>query len=49
MEMSNELGTLESGKLADMVVLDGNPPDGYWNLLNTKVVVKGGLVMVDKR
>jgi hypothetical protein len=31
------------------VVLDGNPLDGYWNLLNTKVVIKGGEVVVDKR
>ena len=48
-EKSHELGTLESGKLADIVLLDGNPLDGYWNLLNTRVVIKGGEVMVDKR
>ena len=48
-DKSGELGTLEPGKLADMVVLDGNPLDGYWNLLNTKVVIKGGEVVVDKR
>ena len=34
---------------SDMVVLDGSPLDGYWNLLNAKVVIKGGIVMVDKR
>lgn len=48
-QMSDDLGTLEQGKLADMVVLDGNPLEGYWNLLNVKVVIKGGEVMVDKR
>jgi imidazolonepropionase-like amidohydrolase len=42
-------GTLEAGKLADLVVLDGNPLDGYWNLLNTKVVIKGGTIVSDKR
>lgn len=48
-DRSDQLGTLEPGKLADIVVLDGNPLEGYWNLLNVRVVVKGGVIVVDKR
>jgi imidazolonepropionase-like amidohydrolase len=48
-EMSDQLGTLETGKLADIVLLGGNPLDGYWNLLTTKVVIKGGVIVSDQR
>jgi len=48
-QMSDQLGTLEAGKLADLILLDGDPREGYWNWLKTKVVVKGGAVVVDKR
>jgi len=27
----------------------GNPLDGYWNLLSTKVVLKGGVIVSDQR
>ena len=42
-------GTLEPGKLADLLVLGGNPYDGFWYFMNPVVVVKGGVVVVDKR
>jgi imidazolonepropionase-like amidohydrolase len=48
-EMSSQLGTLEPGKFGDIVLLGGNPLDGYWNMLNTKVVVKGGVIVSDQR
>jgi imidazolonepropionase-like amidohydrolase len=48
-QMSDQLGTLEPGKLADIILLDGNPMEGYWNMLRTKVVLKGGVTVVDKR
>jgi imidazolonepropionase-like amidohydrolase len=47
-EMSDQLGTLEPGKLADMVILDGNPMEGYWNFLKAKATIVGGRVAVDK-
>lgn len=46
---SEDLGTLEPGKLADIVILEGNPLEGYWNLLNTRTVIKGGEILVDNR
>ena len=48
-DREGDIGTLEPGKLGDIVVLAGNPLDGYWNFLTAVVVVKGGVVMVDKR
>jgi imidazolonepropionase-like amidohydrolase len=48
-QMGDQLGTLEPGKLADIILLDGDPLEGYWNMLKTKVVLKGGVVVVDKR
>ena len=47
-QMGDQLGTLEPGKLADIILLDGDPLEGYWNWLKTKLVVKGGTVVVDK-
>ena len=45
----HRIGSIEPGKLADITIVDGNPMDGYWNMLKTKIVLKGGKVVVDKR
>jgi imidazolonepropionase-like amidohydrolase len=47
--MAEDLGEIAPGKLADIILLDGDPLEGYWNWLKTTVVVKGGRVVVDKR
>jgi imidazolonepropionase-like amidohydrolase len=46
---ADEIGTLEPGKLADIILLDGNPPGGIQYMLKTKMVLRGGKVVVDKR
>ena len=48
-EKTADLGTLETGKLADIVLFTGNPMDGFWHMLDPRLVIKGGAVMVDKR
>jgi imidazolonepropionase-like amidohydrolase len=45
----DRLGTLEAGKFADMVILDGDPLANVANLLNVAMVIKGGQVVVEER
>jgi imidazolonepropionase-like amidohydrolase len=40
-----DLGTLEEGKLADIVLLDANPAEDIDNLKKIHAVVKGGAVV----
>ncbi len=47
--MTDDLGTLEAGKLADIVLVAGNPKDGFWHMLDARVVLKEGIIVVDKR
>jgi imidazolonepropionase-like amidohydrolase len=46
---SKDIGTLETGKLADLVVIDGDPLASVDDLLKVKTVIKDGQIVVDKR
>jgi imidazolonepropionase-like amidohydrolase len=48
-DRDKELGTLQAGKTADLVVLGGNPLVGYWNFMTAEVVIKDGKIVLDKR
>ncbi|MEN9705782.1 MAG: hypothetical protein RLZZ393_1661 [Pseudomonadota bacterium] len=43
-----EIGTLEPGKLADIVIVDGNPLARSADLMNVVTTIKGGVVVFEK-
>jgi imidazolonepropionase-like amidohydrolase len=45
---SEDLGTLEAGKLADMVLVDGNPLAELDALLDVVLVIRDGRIVLDK-
>jgi imidazolonepropionase-like amidohydrolase len=47
--VSDRLGTIEPGKLADLIAVDGDPLDDVSNLRRLRLVVKDGRVVVDRR
>lgn len=46
---AKNLGTLETGKIADLIMLDGDPLTDISALERVKLVVKDGVVMVDRQ
>ena len=48
-EVGDELGTVEAGKLADLIVVADNPLDDITNIRKLMLVVKEGQVVSDKR
>jgi imidazolonepropionase-like amidohydrolase len=47
--MADQIGTLEAGKLADIILIDGNPTQNIYEMLKTKIVLKEGKVVVGGR
>ena len=47
--LDDVLGTLEPGKIADIVIIDGNPLTDITDLERVRVVIQGGRIVVDKR
>ena len=47
--MADQIGTLEAGKLADIILIDGDATLNVYEMLKTKVVLKEGKIVVDKR
>lgn len=46
---ADQLGTLEAGKLADIVIVDGDPLTDIYDVLKVVTTVKGGVVVSEKR
>ena len=47
--LGDELGTIEAGKIADIVIIDGDPLNDIGDLEKVRVVIQGGKVVVDRR
>ena len=47
LDMSDELGTIEKGKIADIIAIDGNPLEEIKDIENVVFVMKEGKVYKD--
>ena len=47
--MADQIGTLEAGKLGDIILIDGNPTLNIYEMLKTKMVLKEGKVLIGAR
>jgi len=43
MKLDGQLGTIETGKRADLILVDGNPLENIHNIRNVKTVITGGV------
>ena len=49
LDLEGEIGTLESGKAADLVIVDGDPLEDLAALANIVAVIRDGKLVVDNR
>ena len=47
--LGDTVGTLEAGKIADIVIVDGDPLDDIFAVLDVAMVIKSGEVLIDNR
>ncbi len=47
--MEDDLGTIEPGKLADIILQAGDPTENIYGMLTNMVTIVGGEIVVDKR
>jgi imidazolonepropionase-like amidohydrolase len=47
--LADELGTIEAGKIADVIVVDGNPLEDVRSLESVIVVIHNGVIIRDER
>jgi len=48
LNQGNELGTIETNKLADLIVVTGNPAIRISDTRNIKLVMKDGRILINK-
>ncbi|MFC2164998.1 amidohydrolase family protein [Acidobacteriota bacterium] len=48
LDMDDKLGTLEPGKLADVIVIEGKPDSNLDDLANIDIVIRDGYVLVER-
>jgi imidazolonepropionase-like amidohydrolase len=49
LEREDEIGTIEPGKVADLVIVNGNPVTNIHDLAHLQLVIQEGVVTVDNR
>ena len=49
LEMTNDIGTIEEGKVADIIIVEGNPINDIKALKNIKWTIKNGVAKTPKQ